>query len=456
MFAALVKTGRRTTRRSCSCKHAFKAPPGARRTARGRRRRRRRHRRRRRPRWLRGRLPPGPGRPRRPAAGEDRVPAREGLRRRPHPAGGQERSSRMGIDTSAEAGWLHNKGLRIIGGGHAPRAALARPRQLPRLRPGPAPGSTSTSCWPAPRRRPARGCRSRPTSPARCSTPPAAWSASPPRSVGPATVRRTARRWCSPPTASPPGSLALGHAQARRPADGRRRPPLLHQPAPRRRHPRVLAGAWDAPTAATCCPATAGSSASATARPTSASASSTPPRPSADVRLPQAAAPLARAMPPEWRLRRGHATGPIRGAALPMGFNRQPHYTPRPAARRRRRRHGQPVQRRGHRLRDGVRRAGRRGRRPGAGPAGRADPRAGAAGLPRRAEGAYGGYYTLGRVFVKLIGNPRVMKLATRHGLPRPTAHEVHAEAARQPHRPRGGDAMDRVINGLTKVAPAA
>ena len=34
---------------------------------------------------------------------------------------------------------------------------------------------------------------------------------------------------------------------------------------------------------------------------------------------------------------------------------------------------------------------------------------------------AYGGYYTLGRLFVKLIGNPNVMKLATRHGLPHPT-----------------------------------
>ena len=33
---------------------------------------------------------------------------------------------------------------------------------------------------------------------------------------------------------------------------------------------------------------------------------------------------------------------------------------------------------------------------------------------------ALGGYYTLGRVFAKLIGNPEVMRLATKYGLPRP------------------------------------
>ncbi len=53
---------------------------------------------------------------------------------------------------------------------------------------------------------------------------------------------------------------------------------------------------------------------------------------------------------------------------------------------------------------------------------------------------ALGGYYTLGRVFVTLIGNPRIVQLATQHGLPRPL----------------GGDALDRVVNGPQKLAPAA
>ena len=32
-----------------------------------------------------------------------------------------------------------------------------------------------------------------------------------------------------------------------------------------------------------------------------------------------------------------------------------------------------------------------------------------------------GGYYTLGRAFVKLIGHPRVMRVCTTYGLPRRT-----------------------------------
>src|SRR5436190_504725 len=67
---------------------------------------------------------------------------------------------RMGVDTSEKAGWLQNKGLRVIGGGvrleldwpelasqgppgdrrrRPPRARLARAGQLPRLRAGPHP-----------------------------------------------------------------------------------------------------------------------------------------------------------------------------------------------------------------------------------------------------------------------------------------------------------------------------
>ena len=34
---------------------------------------------------------------------------------------------------------------------------------------------------------------------------------------------------------------------------------------------------------------------------------------------------------------------------------------------------------------------------------------------------ALGGYYTLGRGFAEAIGNPEVMRLATKYGLPRTT-----------------------------------
>jgi len=75
---------------------------------------------------------------------------------------------------------------------------------------------------------------------------------------------------------------------------------------------------------------------------------------------------------------------------------------------------------------------------------------------PEQMKARYGGYYTLGRVFVGLIGNPSVMKLATRHGLPHPLLMRFTLKLLANLTDPRGGDAMDRVINALTKVAPAA
>ncbi len=69
---------------------------------------------------------------------------------------------------------------------------------------------------------------------------------------------------------------------------------------------------------------------------------------------------------------------------------------------------------------------------------------------------AYGGYYTLGRVFVQLIGNPQVMQLATKYGLPRPLLMKFTLKLLANLTDPRGGDALDRVINGLSRMAPAA
>jgi hypothetical protein len=77
-------------------------------------------------------------------------------------------------------------------------------------------------------------------------------------------------------------------------------------------------------------------------------------------------------------------------------------------------------------------------------------------GYPAAMKAAYGGYYTLGRLFVQLIGNPRVMQLATRHGLPHPTLMKFTLKLLANLTDARGGDALDRVINGLTKVVPAA
>ena len=161
-------------------------------------------------------------------------------------------------------------------------------------------------------------------------------------------------------------------------------------------------------------------------------------------------------MPPEWEYDESTMTGPIRGAGLPMGFNRTPHY------------------------RDGLLLVGDAGGMVNpfngegiayamesgrvaaeivaqalARPEGPARERALQA-YPAAMKESLGGYYTLGRVFVKLIGNPRVMQAATRHGLPRPVLMKFALKLLANLAEPRGGDAADRLISGLKKVVPAA
>ena len=67
----------------------------------------------------------------------------------------------------------------------------------------------------------------------------------------------------------------------------------------------------------------------------------------------------------------------------------------------------------------------------------------------------FGGYYRLGGWFVKLIGNPQMMRVATKHGLPHPTLMRFVLKLLANLTDPRDGDAMDRIINALTRVAPA-
>ncbi|MFX4294565.1 geranylgeranyl reductase family protein [Streptomyces bohaiensis] len=161
-------------------------------------------------------------------------------------------------------------------------------------------------------------------------------------------------------------------------------------------------------------------------------------------------------MPEEWGYTPENMTGPIRGAALPMAFNRKPHYS------------------RGLMLvgdsgglvnpfnGEGIAYAMESGAI-----AAEVITQAHARRTPEQRELAlrsypkvlqetYGGYYTLGRAFVKLIGNPKVMKLATDRGLTHPMLMRFTLKMLANLTDPRGGDAMDRVINGLSKVAPSA
>jgi len=75
-------------------------------------------------------------------------------------------------------------------------------------------------------------------------------------------------------------------------------------------------------------------------------------------------------------------------------------------------------------------------------------------GYPQALRDAYGGYYALGRVFVQLIGRPQLMRFATRHGMSRPALMRFALKLLANLTDPRDGDAADRLINGMTRLAP--
>ena len=158
--------------------------------------------------------------------------------------------------------------------------------------------------------------------------------------------------------------------------------------------------------------------------------------------------------PDEWGLREQNATCPTRGAALPMGFNRTPHYT------------------RGLLLvgdaggsvnpfnGEGIPYAKESGKFAAeaavqalARPAGPSRERALEA-YPDRMAAEWGAYYRLGAAFVRLIGNPKVMQACTRHGLPHPALMRFVLKLLANLTDPHDGDVSDRVINVLTRLTP--
>ena len=63
---------------------------------------------------------------------------------------------------------------------------------------------------------------------------------------------------------------------------------------------------------------------------------------------------------------------------------------------------------------------------------------------------------TVGRVFVKLIGNPDVMKLATRHGLPPPTLMKFVLKLLATSRTPPTATSWTGSSTALSRMAPAA
>jgi flavin-dependent dehydrogenase len=158
--------------------------------------------------------------------------------------------------------------------------------------------------------------------------------------------------------------------------------------------------------------------------------------------------------PEEWGFREENALCSTQGAGLPMAFNRTPHY------------------------RNGVLLVGDSGGSVNpfngegipyamesgkfaaeavvqglARPEGSAREKA-LAGYPAAMAAEWGSYYRLGGAFVKLIGNPAVMRACTRHGLPHPRLMKFVLKLLANLTDPHDGDASDRIITALTRITP--
>ena len=163
-----------------------------------------------------------------------------------------------------------------------------------------------------------------------------------------------------------------------------------------------------------------------------------------------------RSMPEEWGYVEENRTEPVRGAALPMGFNRTPHYhrgllLAGDAAGMVNPFNGEGI---AYAMESGeilARVVAQALARPTA-----ASTETVLRTYPTQLKDAWGGYYTLGRTFVELIGQPKFMRFATRHGVKRPYVMRFTMKLLGNLTEARGGDAVDRVLNAVSKMTPAA
>lgn len=160
--------------------------------------------------------------------------------------------------------------------------------------------------------------------------------------------------------------------------------------------------------------------------------------------------------PPEWGLTEENQLGTLRGAALPMAFNRKPHYAKGLAL----------VGDAGGMVSpfngEGIAYALASGRIV-------ADYLTQALArktlgemdlvmndYPKELRAELGGYYTLGRIFAALIERPEIMHICVKYGLPRPTLMKLVMKLLADAYDKRDGDWMDKLITALTKVVPKA
>lgn len=170
-------------------------------------------------------------------------------------------------------------------------------------------------------------------------------------------------------------------------------------------------------------------------------------------------------MPADWGFAPENQVGEIRGAALPMGFNRTPHYSPgllllgdaggmvSPF-------NGEGISYAMESARfaaefiiDGAARSASAGWGSGA-----EATRAADAHLSRYADHVreqWGSHFTLGRAFAALIGKPAVMKLALRTGMPIPVLMRFVVRMLANLTDPAAKGFEDRVIRVLESLVPA-
>lgn len=161
-------------------------------------------------------------------------------------------------------------------------------------------------------------------------------------------------------------------------------------------------------------------------------------------------------LPAEWDLGPGTREGAVGGAALPMGLNRCPHYADglllvgdagglvNPT-------NGEGI---AYALESGVLAGAVVAEalgRPGA-----TAREAVLRGYPDALAATYGGYYTLGRWFLRALRQPRVMALGARHGTHHPRALGATVRVLSNLTDPDAGGAVDRSLARLTRVLPTA
>lgn len=158
-------------------------------------------------------------------------------------------------------------------------------------------------------------------------------------------------------------------------------------------------------------------------------------------------------LPAGWGFIEENATGPLRGAALPMGFSRQPHYLPglllvgdsggmvNPS-------NGEGI---AYALE-----AARIAAEVITAAFSSASPERVLRTYPSALRHANGSPFTLGRVFTRAIDDPRIMRLATRQGLSHPSLMRFALKILGGLPAPSSPGAADRLAAALTRMTPAS